>query len=49
MLKSVIKIMKRTMLKKRVKYYSILEIKFYQKSSKAKVNNLSKILQEREN
>jgi hypothetical protein len=37
------------MQKKRVKYYNILEIKYYQKSSKAKVNNQSKILQEREN
>ena len=37
------------MQKKRIKYYSLLERRFYQKSSKIKVNNQNKILQEREN
>ena len=37
------------MQKKRIKYYSLLERKYYQKSSKIKVNNQNKILQESEN
>lgn len=37
------------MQKKRIKYYNILKRRYYQKSLKTKVNNLSKILQEREN
>ena len=37
------------MQKKRAKYYSLLERRYYQKSLKAKVNNQSKILQEKEN
>lgn len=49
MLKLFIKVMKRIMQKKTIKYYNILERRYYQKSSKAKVNNRSKILQEREN
>jgi hypothetical protein len=49
MLKSFIKIMKRNMLKKRVKYYNILERRYYHKSSKVKARNQNKILQEREN
>jgi len=49
MLKLFIKIMKRIMLKKRVKYYSLSEKKYYQKSSKVKAKSPKKILQEREN
>ena len=41
--------MKRIMQKKRVKYYNILERKYYQKSSKVKVKSPKNILQEREN
>ena len=37
------------MQKKRAKYYSLLERRYYQKSSKAKINNQNKILQESEN
>ena len=37
------------MQKKRVKYYNILERKYYQKSSKVKAKSPKKILQEREN
>ena len=49
MLKSFIKIMKRVMQKKRVRYYSLLEIRYYQKRSKVRVKNQNKTLQEREN
>jgi len=37
------------MQKKRVKYYSLLERRYYQKSSAIKINNQNKILQESEN
>ena len=34
--------------KKRVKYYSLLEIRYYQKSSRLRVKSQKRILQERE-
>lgn len=37
------------MLKKRVRYYNILERRFYQKGLNLKVKNQSRTLQEREN